>query len=584
MKLTKSRMKLSDYLRLGKLSIAARKKSTKNTIFGMSFGLILLIPMIFFAIAFYTDVSKKVNEVRLASTVNIPLKNINDSSASIPYREYSSRNEYQEGLSAFANYDELTEIDGLDEYMLSERRFLNFLNSGKDADFNLIIYDNALDEESTTDISGDSQEGYIDDNARGIYELKIIYPNYSNVELFTSGEIADYKALTNRSNPLVASCNEGFTEETLGKGEIIISEIMLRQWNIDKEDIENNYISISYPEFHLGGRLATYYNIDDDNNPNNNYTYAETGEELQTYLFYQYKVVGVISEEYYELPGKGNESHIWVTAPSVYYKEGKEDYVPISFSINESDNGNVITFEDDKDELLEKNIDEQYMLFIQSYADAYKENYQNNRLTFTLCQTNLFMQFESFETLTEQLSEIKFLLSDTYSELSLNRLMEQITNEIFIQFRMIDQVGLIIIIVFTAIGGIILFTNILNLLNIIRYSVESRKNYIGVMRAIGAKSRVIPRMYVFEILIIFFRTFIITAIFSTGVSFGLKYGLDYVFSLLGDVFSFKMNFIYFPIAFGAAFFSTCFIGLLFATIAARLTAYQPILKTLYDEK
>lgn len=589
MKLLKSRMKISDYLRLGKLSINARKKSTKNTIFGMCFGLILLIPMLFFAIAFYTDVSAKVNEVRIASSVNLNFKNINDTSASIPYREHSSEGDYREGVPAFSLLDDLTAEETVEDYQLAEYRMLPFLLNSNGVDIDLEIYEeeDSLTASSSTDIAEGEENGgnWYNDDTRALYELKIIFPELSSTPMFTEGELADYKAMTKKSNPFINLCYDGFTEETNGKGEIILSEIILKQWNIDKEDIANNYISIIYPEFRMGGNIDNYYmNFDNDDNPNNDYEHSDVGDLIQTYFCYRYKVVGIVSEEFYELPGKTKESHIWVTSSSVYYEEGRKDYVPIEYSINQSDNGTVITFDDEIEDVLEKNIDGGYMLFLQNLANAFDETYANSQQNFTFFNMRAVIQYESFEALEAALPDIKDILEEAYSAMSLSRFIEQYANEIFVQFRMIDQVGMIIIIVFTAIGGIILFTNILNLLNTVRYSVESRKNYIGVMRAIGAKSRVIPRLYMFEILIIFFRTFIITAIFSTGISVGIKYALDYAFAYLGEIFSFKINFIYFPIAFGAAFCVTLLVGLLFALTAAKVTAYQPILKTLYDEK
>ncbi len=585
MKLKKSKMKLSDYVRLGKLSVKARKKSTKNTIFGMCFGLILLIPMLFFAVAFYTDVSDKVNEVRLAASASLPLKNVNDLSPATMYSERTSDNNQREGVSAFSAYDSLSTLDKLEDYQLSEYRQLSFLVSSN-TDVTLEILDNNYNTDSATVISKRSESGgnWSDSGTRALSDIKIIFSELSTTSLFTKGELADYKALTKKTNPLIALCSDGFTEATKGKGEIVISEIMLKQWKIDKEDIADKYISIAYPEFKMGGNINNRINVDNDNNPNNAWQHSDLGDEQQTYLCYRYKVVGIISEKYYDLPGKSSEAHIWVTAASVYYEEGRNDYKPIAYTINDSDNGITLTFEDDIEDVIDKNTNQGYMLFLQSLANAYDEIYENNQQVYDFFDMRFVMQFESFEALKLQLPEIKSLLFDAYSNMSLSRFIEAYANEVFVQFRMIDQMGMILIIVFMAIGGIILFTNILNLLNTVRYSVESRKNYIGVMRAIGAKSRVIPRLYTFEVFIIFFRTFIITAIFSTGVSVGIKYGLDYAFSYLGDIFSFTINFIYFPIVFGATFLLTALIGVLFALTASRVVAYQPILKTLYDEK
>ena len=55
-------MKIKDYFRLSRMSLKSRKKSTKSTVRGISFGLILLLPLLFLVIAFYVDLNKEVNK------------------------------------------------------------------------------------------------------------------------------------------------------------------------------------------------------------------------------------------------------------------------------------------------------------------------------------------------------------------------------------------------------------------------------------------------------------------------------------------------------------------------------------------
>ena len=54
-------MKVKEYIRLGKISIKSRKKSTRNTVRGIAFGLIMLVPIVFFTLAFYLDLTDKIN-------------------------------------------------------------------------------------------------------------------------------------------------------------------------------------------------------------------------------------------------------------------------------------------------------------------------------------------------------------------------------------------------------------------------------------------------------------------------------------------------------------------------------------------
>ncbi len=576
MKKFKAKMKISDYIRLGRLSIQARKKSTKNTVFGMSFGLILLVPMVFFAIAFYTDLSTQVNSIETAAELQIELKNINDVSASTPYQEYTSGNEGSSGLPAYKYYDDIISMPEVEDYSLSEYSRLSLMGNSE------VVLEYG-EEEVDFDI-GDFYNDY-NSNMNGISSLKIIYTKESSVNMFTAAELYDYKELTGNKNPLLSMCNDGFTETTSGKNEVIISQELLRKLGIDEEDIAGETISIRYPSFQLGGTMG-YYQIDNDTSKSNEIIFPDSGDDYyDLYLFYEFEVVGIIKNDYYDLPGNEDEAHIWVTAESVYYPQGRQEYSSINYTITSKENtGTYLTFKDDIEEVIEKNQDDQYMMLIQSYADRYNVEYQNNKEVYNLNNMFLTVQIEDYDLLSTVIPNLKIILKSAYSDLPANDFNNYIGNDVYVSFVVIEQIGMILIIVFTAIGGIIFFTNMLNLLNTVRYSVESRKNYIGVMRAIGAKSRIIPRMYIFEMLIIFLKTFIRVAIFSSIISYGIKFGLDKAFSFIPILSSFTVKFIYYPIALGGAMVITTMIGTFFARISSKVTAYQPILKTLYDEK
>jgi len=583
-KLQKSKMKLSDYIRLGRLSIKARKKSTKNTVFGMAFGLILLVPMIFFALAFYTDMSKKVNSIEVASELNIALKNINDDTPSTAYKEWSSAEEGRDGMPAYSYYDDLIDYEEVSDYILSEyanMSFVDYQDEQKPMKLNIMDGDD-IENSITIGSNGNPNSA---DTMRGRNQLKIIFPELSTETLFTEAELNDYKKMTGKTNPLDRTCNLGFTEATKGKNEIIISESLLELWGVDKEDVAGKNIQILYPKI----RMGDWYpggQIDNDTNPNNDIPPVDQADpEYQLYFCYNYKVVGIIKDDFYEMPGKADEAHMWVTAASVYYEEGKEDYVQIPYQINrDEENRTTLTFGENIADIVELNVDDQYMLLMQGLVNRYNEIWNNNTTTYELNKMILTMQVKEYSLLKPLLVEMKELLKSAYSEMSPDMFNQAICNEVYTQFYMIDQIGKLLIIVFSTIGGIIFFTNMLNLLNTIRYSVESRKNYIGVMRAIGAKSRVIPRLYIFEMLIIFVKTFIRVGIFATLLSIGIKLGIDKGFEYISAIVEFKINFIYYPVALGGAIVLTTIIGTFFARISSRITAYQPILKTLFDEK
>ena len=57
-------MLIKDYIRLGRISIKSRKKYTRNTVRGIAFGLIVLVPVIYFTMAFYIGLLGAVNATR----------------------------------------------------------------------------------------------------------------------------------------------------------------------------------------------------------------------------------------------------------------------------------------------------------------------------------------------------------------------------------------------------------------------------------------------------------------------------------------------------------------------------------------
>ena len=66
-------MKLKDHVRLSKISLKAKKKTTKATVRGISFGLILLLPLLFLLSAFYIDLNQEVNKESGIRVFDIPV-------------------------------------------------------------------------------------------------------------------------------------------------------------------------------------------------------------------------------------------------------------------------------------------------------------------------------------------------------------------------------------------------------------------------------------------------------------------------------------------------------------------------------
>ncbi|MGN0822311.1 MAG: FtsX-like permease family protein, partial [Candidatus Gallimonas sp.] len=154
-------------------------------------------------------------------------------------------------------------------------------------------------------------------------------------------------------------------------------------------------------------------------------------------------------------------------------------------------------------------------------------------------------------------------------------------------FSMLNTVGGYLMLVMYTFGGIIFFATLLNLYNSVNYSVQARKNYIGMMRAIGAKKSMIPKLYFVEILLIFRKSLLWVLIFGGGISYGIKFAIDMLFkqdaaAILGATLS--LNFAYFFVALALVFVIVFLIAFLFSRVACRAVTHKGILDVLSDDK
>ena len=136
-------------------------------------------------------------------------------------------------------------------------------------------------------------------------------------------------------------------------------------------------------------------------------------------------------------------------------------------------------------------------------------------------------------------------------------------------------------------GGIIFFATLLNLYNTIHYSVQSRRNYIGMMRAIGMKSRNVISLFFTEVLQIFLKSYFWTAIFGGLICCGLSYLFaEMMNSSYTEIISIKLtlNYNYILVSFGLLVVLNMIISVLFALVASFGVSKKPILDVLNEDR
>ncbi len=210
-------MKVKEYIRLGKISIKSRKKSTRNTVRGIAFGLIMLVPIVFFTLAFYLDLTDKINQTHNISSFYVHALG----------EQEKQEGAYDSGSFVFGN----TDVQMLQKRMGEEIEDMIYTNRYS-------IGDRYSDSESSKikigslskSVSNFKQFNYdtgkkVNANA----DIKVIDRERSNGKLFPDGFESDLK----NTGKKVFAAGGGFSEN--GKREIIVSEMIVKAYNLSPE-------------------------------------------------------------------------------------------------------------------------------------------------------------------------------------------------------------------------------------------------------------------------------------------------------------------------------------------------------------
>ena len=547
-------MKVKDYMRLAKVSLKSRKKSTRATVMGIAFGLILLMPIIFLGIGLNADLKKTINENPEMLYAQVQHHSTQDETPDTVGSAYDWYSESMPG-SESGRYLQSIGKTALTYKVLDSNIFSNYGDSTA-LFMKYSIGDGALVRPNIT----------VDHNGNG--------GNFSSSLAVTSGDVADTNSVLNPY--FVSGYNAGFTGD--GKGQIILSTKFIESIGLTAADVYDKEISIYYRD------EGNVY-MDDDKITDNPLANTSSYNE-DRYLFKKYKVVGVMSVGG-QIYGQTNDifkQSMIATDASLYMKDGKT----ISPTINhqegtEQDNNDKLyaTYTMSKQEL--ETLSAEYIStgandfclvdIIEEYReDGYGiESFKLNNIEVT------HIQAEDYAGLYNIVNQLADRFTNIYGTESKQKVMNY-TSDVFNTFVMIYTIFNYVFLILLAIGGIILFSAIVNLFNTIMHSVQSRKNYLGVMRAIGATSSTIPKLYLFETMRIFRRALTWVLIVGCGICVGMKIGLDVAFGYMSSALGVKLgiSWMYIPITFGVLALLLAVCGIAFSYFCSRRISKQPI--------
>ncbi len=584
-----------DYFRLGRLSLKSRKKSTRNTVLGVSLGLILLIPVIFFSLSFYAALSGAINEKRSFLTLTVPVGAEEESSSSVAGGFTFGR----EDARLFAQQD-IEQID-YSEYYYSNGGDFRSTNR-----YSLSIGDKEMQRRNIEVAFTAAEEafGYGSSNGQSAGKIKVI-------DLGRGSGIIPESYADDLEKEGAEVLLAGRAPGKDARGEIAISERYARLFFGENPGrAVGQKLTLTgkgkFETFGGKGVPQTGYYRDNDADPSNAPVYAGTDSEpeFSVDVLKDFTVVGVISESYYALNSiTAYDAHLWISRASVY-EDGDElpKYLPALTRRQVADaNGQprycqVVTYPEEIS-VLEQKAAEEGMFFpavpVFTFSSLRSFDTAVFPLTFVKPVEMQTIQCTSFRAA----NSLANTMNDCYSEATGVEGYSYIgvfaASSGFSRFQLIYNIGNFITAALYIVGGVILFSTLLNLYNSIHYSVQVRKNYLGMMRAIGARPGLLPKLYFVEMILIFLMSLLWAIPLSALLSWAIKYIVASYFArtvsdgltvadLLGV--SLDLNYLYYFAALGIV----CALILLVATVytlaACRKLSRDGITEILADEK
>lgn len=552
-------MKIKDYFRLSRISLKSRKKSTKSTVRGISFGLILLLPLLFLVIAFYVDLNKEVNKDVAFRVFNIHY-----------ISETTNENQVESILEDYN--DEINNIEGV----VSSYKY-NYFSFKNSEIFNgeKINYKSSVkigDKVLTLDYQKANQN--IDSFENDYIGLTVI--DDKNKQLFTN---YDY-AVLGGEEPLIA----GTTFSSNSSKELMVSSNFLAHYNLEVSDVLNKTISMSYILNHNDTVTSSSVGIDSES--------IAKYSNIPVIIFMDFKIVGVYNSKIYQstarhltmastYSSKLEEPYFWVTSSSLY-DNSNQVYMPKGIYFEEDDYKTQAYY---------------YNKDLISMANEAKNNncvflplglgVSTLRVNSLVPTYNELVEFDSYKSANNATKIIDNYLTKTSTSLEEIDASNNYQNDFFANYQMFYNVFTYVCIILAVFGGVIFFATLLNLYNSIHYSVQSRKNYIGMMRAIGMKSKEVVSLYFVEVFEIFTRSYIWTGIFGGIICFGITYVFQLIMaSEYASLITIKLNLnpIYILISFAVLVIFNLIISIIFALIACHSVSKKPVLDVLNENR
>lgn len=569
------KMKNKDYFHLAKQSLKSRKKSTRTTVTGISFGLILILPVLYFTFAFFLDFNAKINTVPMVSMFNV--ETTIDKSTDFA----SSKENTAYIIRGTETVDKMLDTAKHKDIVYFNKYSFNMTHPGGNNEVTFAINNGTQMSLYDTFVKNNGFNSQDNSQNPGLFALDYDLSNGK----FANDSIIYFIKDTHGKQLL--SAGKDFSPETKGKGELLISASYAGQNSIHVGDS----ISMTYSGL-INGLSSS--KLDNDSDPNNYYDYGENLTDSTQYsleFMNDFKVVGLIADEYYLSLSTQQDPHFFITTASYTNPDGTR-IAPKSqmrtHTKTQSDgntsvvNYALLTYDTDYYTLCERAAQNGQMAMLNGISTDIGDFNNYSPLAKTSGERLVRVQFDNYA----QAQKANKILEGRMKALSDNSKDYNYSNTLFNSYQMMNMVGTIVVSVFLVFGGVILFATMINLYNSIQYSVESRRNYMGMLRAVGAKNNILHRMYFTEVILIFLKSLPWVAIFGGGISIGIKFAIDAMFKYIGMSLGMvlSLSLWYIPAVFAILFTFAFLVGITYSRICCKPLTKKGILALLKEDR
>lgn len=319
-------MKTKEYMRLARISLKSRKKTTRSTVLGITFGLIMLVPILFLGLGLSGDLQKQINKNPHLIYANVAYaKSEYKLEDSVRSQEHNNETGENKSYEQLVGSNHQADFDALDKekifYTALVNSNINFTHQYGDS--------NDSPKMSGTSVSVDGGPSTEVSDTSGLG---------ANLSLTSVVDLQKNPSFipSNIKDAYVDGMNGGFVGD--GKEQVIISEAFAKTIGKTAAELYGKYLTVTYND-KTSGRSSgwgdgvypgEYYNAsvrtDNDNDPNNEYDQNAGSRNNDKTFFSNYKIVGVLAEKYNSMYYNGDHilaSAMILSKSSVYAPDGK---------------------------------------------------------------------------------------------------------------------------------------------------------------------------------------------------------------------------------------------------------------------